>query len=124
MENKTGEYSKPVVFYDNGCSLCSREIAHYRKLDQDQSIEFVDITSEQQRLESVGLDYDSAMRSLHAINKNGELVNGVPAFAEIWNAIPRYRILSRLLKLPGVTPLLNYFYRHFAARRYRGRCSI
>ena len=31
------------MFYDGGCPLCSREVAHYRRLDRRNNVSWVDI---------------------------------------------------------------------------------
>nr|WP_082708427.1 DUF393 domain-containing protein [Marinobacterium profundum] len=88
---------KPVIFYDGSCGLCRREIAHYRRLDSQHRIEWVDIVAQPQRLASVGVDYLAAMALLHGLDENGRLVTGVATFMLIWQRLPGYRWLASSL---------------------------
>ena len=38
--------NRPVVFYDGGCPLCRREIAHYQRIDRERRIQWTDIQQE------------------------------------------------------------------------------
>lgn len=38
--------SLPVVFFDGGCPLCVREISHYKRLDRDGAVSWVDLEGE------------------------------------------------------------------------------
>ncbi len=119
----------PVVFYDGGCSLCSREIEHYRKLDRDDAIEWVDISRQPERLHAHGVTQDQAMLRLHALDAEGQWRIGTQAFLLIWSQLPAYRWLSRVLETTGLDRLLEPLYRRFADWRMKRRgqsasCSI
>ena len=45
----------PVVFFDGGCPLCRREIAHYRRIDTAQRLCWVDAASEPEALQRHGV---------------------------------------------------------------------
>lgn len=53
MYSKSGTDCRPVAFYDGGCGLCRREIAHYRAIDRDNRIEWVDINTDRRLLNSL-----------------------------------------------------------------------
>ncbi|MEA3639263.1 MAG: DUF393 domain-containing protein [Lamprobacter sp.] len=112
-----------TTFYDGGCPLCSREIAHYRKIDQEERIHWVDITQEADRLASAGLDLSSAMRRLHAQEADGRLLSGVDAFVAIWQRLPGWHLLAGLVTGLRLTGPLEWGYRRFAERRFRRRCA-
>jgi predicted DCC family thiol-disulfide oxidoreductase YuxK len=115
-----------MVFYDGGCGLCSREIAHYRRLDSRERIEWIDITREPERLEDFGLELQACMEVLHVIAADGRRHTGAYAFAVTWSQLPGYRWLARLVRLPGILPLLDAAYRRFARWRFRRRtaCAV
>lgn len=118
---KLNQHATPIVFFDGGCSLCSREIDHYRKLDRAAAIEWVDISREPERMQPYGLTRDQAMLRLHALDEQRQWRTGTQAFLLIWSRLPGYRWLSRLLKATGLHQLLEPAYRHFASWRLRRR---
>lgn len=115
--------TKLQTFYDGGCPLCRREIAHYRKIDRDGRIQWVDITQEEDALANAGLDLPSAMRRLHVQETDGCLLSGVDAFVAIWRRLPRWRWLARLVTVLRLTRPLEWGYQRFAERRFQRRCA-
>lgn len=113
---------KPAMYYDGSCPLCRREVDHYRRLDRDQRVSWVDISREPEALAPLGVDLNTAMRRLHATDEDGRLVSGVPAFLAIWRQLPGYRHLARAVALLGLTPLFDGCYIRFADWRYRRQC--
>ena len=63
------------------------------------------------------------MKVLHVIDKDGEIVRGVPAFTEVWAELPAYRFLAAIARLPGVRFLLDQLYIVFARQRYKRRAA-
>lgn len=114
---------QPAMYYDGSCPLCRREVAHYRRLDRDQRVRWVDISREPEALAPLGVDLTTAMRRLHATDEYGRLVSGVPAFLAIWRALPAYRHLARAVTALGLTPLLDWGYNRFADWRFRRQCG-
>jgi predicted DCC family thiol-disulfide oxidoreductase YuxK len=114
--------SQLTVFYDGGCPLCRREIAHYRRVDAAGRVRWVDITSEAAALAQAGVDQVAAMRRLHACKPDGSLVTGVSAFVAIWRRLPRYRWLARTVEALRLVPLMERVYVRFADRRFERRC--
>ena len=114
---------RPTVFFDGGCPLCSREIAHYRRLDTVQHVHWVDITREPQALERVGLDGGAAMARFHLLDRCGVWQTGAWGFVAMWAELPGYRWLARFVTATRTTALLDVPYRWFARRRLRQRCD-
>jgi len=115
--------ARPVFFYDGGCPLCRREVAHYRRLDRAGAVDWVDLLAAPQRLRQAGLDTRRAMARLHVIDGDGRLLSGVPGFVAIWRRLPYYRHLARIVTALGLLRPLDWAYDHFAARRFRSRCK-
>jgi predicted DCC family thiol-disulfide oxidoreductase YuxK len=117
------EPSRPMVFYDGGCPLCRREIAHYRRIDSAARLRWVDAVNEPETLARHGLSLQQAMAELHVLDGDGRWQRGVDAFLVIWQQLPAYRWLAKLVTALGLRRPLGFFYRHFAAWRYRQRCG-
>jgi predicted DCC family thiol-disulfide oxidoreductase YuxK len=116
------EVMKTTMFFDGGCPLCSREVAHYRRLDRGSRILWVDITDHPETLSEYGIAYGTAMERLHALDEDGQVVSGVPAFVAVWRQLPGYRHLARVVEGLGVVPVLDWLYTRFASWRLKRRC--
>jgi predicted DCC family thiol-disulfide oxidoreductase YuxK len=113
---------RPIVFYDGGCPLCRREISHYRRLPGAETLAWVDIDAERDRLKPFGLDYAAAMARFHVLDAERRWQTGAWGFAEIWARLPRYRWLARLVRGLHLLPVLDGLYRGWARWRTRRRC--
>lgn len=88
---------KPIVYFNEKCSICRIEINHYKK--NCDSIEWLDINTNDNAIKDIKKNKNQLLRRIHLKNNDNTLI-GLDAFIFIWSEIPRYRILSRLLKLP------------------------
>jgi len=107
------------VLYNSQCPVCNVEIGHYARYSGAAGlpIRFVDLNTD--AWDQWGLDYDTAARRLY-VHQDGVLTSGVPAFLVLWAQMPRYRLLGRLLGLPGIKQLASAAYDHvFAPALYR-----
>ena len=102
------------VLYNGQCPVCSTEIAHYSKTARanDLPIRFDDLHSD--ALDHYGLDADTAARRLHVWHQ-GQLFVGVDAFIVLWRQLPRFRLLARVVALPGVRHVAAVIYDHILA---------
>lgn len=107
----------PKVFFDGACPLCRREIAFYRGLQGGDCIDWVDVSTTTQPLQSFGITRDQALARLHAVTGRGEVVSGALAFIEIWSHLRRFRLLAGLKNVPGMVRLLDLGYDGFLALR-------
>lgn len=126
QEKKMGTVT---VFFDGGCPLCRREIGHYQKLTALEPIQWVDITVTPNLDQDFGLSPEAAMRRFHVLDPQGNLKVGAVGFLRLWQSLPGYRYLARLLILSRCLPVMNILYEYFAswhhARRCRsGACSL
>lgn len=112
----------PTVFFDGGCPLCRREIAHYQRLDRRGRIRWVDIQREQAYLRQVGLSRQSAMERFHVLDKGQRWQTGAWGFVEMWAYLPYYYWVARLLQSLRLVGLLERAYVPFARWRLAKRC--
>jgi predicted DCC family thiol-disulfide oxidoreductase YuxK len=114
------------LLYDGACPLCQREIAFLKKRAVKGRVIFVDISDPNfTSRENQGIDYKTAMTEMHAIDAQGNVLVGVPAFAALY-ARCRLPVLATLLRIPFIQAMLTPFYKHFAKNRLRitRRCPL
>ena len=110
---------KIIIFYDSKCSICTKEINYYRSITSEQTFIWSDLHSDTKLLKEYRLDFSQALLMLHAIDENGRVHIGVDAFILIWRNIPRFKLLAKVIKAPGIYQLSNIGYRYFANWRFR-----
>lgn len=103
------------VLYNANCPVCSYEINHYAAYSKNQAlpIRFDDL-NDGDALAGWDIDADTAARRLHVL-KDGQLLTGIDAFLILWDDMPRYRILARIVSVPGLYHLACATYDHVLA---------
>lgn len=121
----SGPITRAVVFYDGGCPVCRREIAHYQRLDRQGRIDWHDIVAHPEALERVNLNFGQAMRRFHVVDTQGVLRSGAQAFIVVWQQLPGWRWLARIVRALRLTAVLEWGYEQWAERRWRKlqRCA-
>src|ERR1700754_2219531 len=100
----------PTTFYNADCPVCSAGVAHIRQLTGGGDDRWVDITAHPGALAHHGVDVQAVKKRLHVIDRAGTLRVGIAAFAALWDETPRYRILAKIVRLPGVFQLATALY--------------
>ncbi|HET9929750.1 MAG TPA: DUF393 domain-containing protein, partial [Polyangiaceae bacterium] len=75
------------VFYDGDCPLCVREIAMLRRRDKAQRIRFTNIAEPEFDPSALGVTWETLMKRIHGRLPNGELVEGVEVFRQLYAAV-------------------------------------
>ena len=107
-----------TVYYDGICSLCSREIAHYKKIAPPNIIRWVDVNKDISELSNYGISQIDALKYLHVIDQTGQIRIGADAFELIWSLLPRWKFLSIIIRVPIVKYFAKYVYTIFANKRF------
>ena len=115
--------NQPIIFYDGSCPLCIKEIKHYQRLDKTGRIAWNDITTDDKTYVKHNISFEQAMKKLHAIDSSGNLVTGVDSFLLIWDNLPYYRFLGKIVRTLKLTLVLNAVYTHFAEWRFKRHCQ-
>jgi predicted DCC family thiol-disulfide oxidoreductase YuxK len=115
--------TKPIVFYDGACPLCSKEIAHYKKCSGASELNWLDISQSTSELKHYDLDYDQAMRRFHVLSPEGQFHVGAYGFVYLWSFLKPYRFISLLLTRLKLVKPLNWFYLKFAHWRIKDKCD-
>ena len=102
--------------------LCKREIAHYRRRQGANGVEWVDLAGFSSGQLVHGIDYDTAMSRFHVRDSKGSWHRGADAFVELWLQLPAYRLVGKTVRRSGLTPLMDRAYARFAQWRLRRLC--
>jgi predicted DCC family thiol-disulfide oxidoreductase YuxK len=109
--------NKIKVYLDGACHLCSWEAKLLRRIDVHHRLDLINIADPMfDDSEVKHRNYDLFMQ---AQLPNGEFVQGVKAFSEIYKAVPKMRILGQALDLPVFKQLAWIVYFGFAMIRKR-----
>ena len=106
---------KPKVFYNDACLVCKIEINHYKK--KCQSIEWSGLFAIKNLSEEINKTPKQLVRKLH-IKLEDKIIIGVDAFIFIWSQIPKYKYLSRIIKLPIIYHIALILYEIIALLLY------
>ncbi|MBW0005641.1 MAG: DUF393 domain-containing protein [Hyphomicrobiales bacterium] len=108
----------PQIFFNADCPVCSAGVAHIRHLigEPSQDCLWLDINAEPDALSSRGVDVEAVKKRLHVVDRMGVLRVGIPAFAALWDEVPKLRFLAKLVRLPVI--------RHVAAACYEVLAAI
>lgn len=98
-----------TVIYNGNCPICSREIAAYERYSEARDLPLAFTPLAQADLARLGLTPEDAARRIHVLH-DGRLVAGVEAFAILWEAMPRFRWLGRVVRWPVVRPVAGLVY--------------
>lgn len=103
-----------TVCYNGSCPVCRAEIGHYQGI-AGADLAWRDVAADPGFAARHGLEGDAPFRRLHALAADGRLLAGLDAFAAVWDRLPRYRPLARLVRLPLVRPAAEILYERVAA---------
>ena len=95
------------VLFNDSCSICSREINHYKSLDNN--IVWLDINDLEEATKLSGKNHKELLRRLHVI-KDNKVFSGVSAFIIMWKNIPKYRWIGYIIAFPIIFHISVIFY--------------
>jgi len=107
-----------TVFYDDKCSLCSREIKLYKKIAPKDSFNWLGISSSPEELRVENIKIVDALMYLHVMDCKGNLHLGVDAFILIWGQLSYFKYLNYIISLPVFYQLACFLYDKFGKYRF------
>ena len=122
-QEKVDQGASLTVLYDGACPLCRREIGVYRGLQPLESgapVCFADVSDAAIPLPSAlppGVTREQLLARFHVRGRDGELLSGARAFLALWAALPGWRWLALVGRLPGAAWLMERGYRLFLRLR-------
>ena len=103
--------NKFAVFYDRSCPLCRTEIAFYQARSGADQIDWIDVSQAENAPAEISCQ--QAMARFHVRTKNGDLVDGGVAFAELWKELPAFRWAGLIFSQVPARWLINLAYNMF-----------
>ena len=103
------------ALYNADCPVCNAEMCSYENYSQKKELQIAFEDLNQADLKEWKVTEDEATRLLHVMHE-GKLHVGTNAFLVLWEQMPRYRILAKIVSLPGIYFLANILYVHVVAR--------
>ncbi|WP_459430622.1 thiol-disulfide oxidoreductase DCC family protein [Roseivivax sp.] len=103
-----------TVIYNDTCPICAREVQGYKRIAARHGLEIGFRGLSEGDLSAYGLTRRDAARRFH-VEADGRVHDGVDAFALVWERMPGFRWLARLVRLPGVHRAAELLYDHVAA---------
>jgi predicted DCC family thiol-disulfide oxidoreductase YuxK len=96
-----------TVCYNGACRICRGEMDHYQRIATQHALPlgWSDINTAPELFRRYGIDFDTAMRRLHAVDAAGKLIRGIDVFVAVWRVLPRYRWAAAIVGFPLVRPL-------------------
>lgn len=104
---------KLTVFYDGACPLCEREMGFYRKQRGADEVCWIDVSHSSKDKICRGVSKEQVLTRFHVMRSDGTLVSGGQAFAELWAALPGFRLLGNFFQTRPLVWILNRAYNIF-----------
>lgn len=98
-----------TVFFDGACPLCRREIGIYQGLKPLEPIVWQDVSSPDSSL-PVNCSRPALLARFHVQTAQGEMLSGAQAFTALWLALPGWRWLGKMARLPGMARVMEWLY--------------
>jgi len=118
-ENSMINNSKICVYYDAACPSCRRDRERYDRLAGKDVIEWCDITGNEERLKTQGIDPKSAIIKLHIQKSDGTIINDIEAYILLFSKISWLKPLAWFLNIKWIKEALRSVYRWWVLRRLR-----
>ena len=109
--------SELIIFYDSTCPLCAKEMRALQAYDTTNKLRLLDLHSEEYASHYGHVNFDEAMRILHA-QQNGKVLKGLDVTAAAWRAVGKKQWVQ-LLRWPIIRWFADRAYVLFADNRYR-----
>jgi predicted DCC family thiol-disulfide oxidoreductase YuxK len=101
-----------TVCYNGACPVCRGEMEHYQRIAERAAADgralplgWNDFNTAPDLFRLHNIDFDTAMRRLHAVDAQGRLIRGIDVFVAIWRILPRHRWAAAIVGFPLIRPL-------------------
>ncbi|MCG7495477.1 DUF393 domain-containing protein [Vibrio sp. Of7-15] len=115
------EANRVTVFYDGSCPRCVKDREQYEKLagKHAETVEWFDITHQDEHLKSLGIEPSKALTELHVRTKEGKVVSELDAYITLMEPVLVLKPIAWCLRLPIIKPMLSRWYRRSVIKRLK-----
>ena len=78
-------------------------------LFRSNSVEWIDVTTNEEAQKATSKSYKELLRRMHVI-QDGRVIDGAESFLIIWKNVPKYNFLYKIFKIKPLFFILNIFY--------------
>ena len=112
--------SKTKVYYNSACPVCDAGIRYQRRKLKDcaDEVDWIDVHRSNEAASDVASSLEFVRERLHVVDEEGTIHVGAEAFAELWGKTREQRLLTKLVRLPGIRTLSRWLYNGFARLLY------
>ena len=112
--------SKTKVYYNSACPVCDAGIRYQQQKLKDctDDVEWIDVHRSNEAASDVASSLEFVRERLHVVDEEGTIHVGAEAFAELWGKTREQRVLSKLVRVPGIRTLSRWLYNGFARLLY------
>lgn len=93
-------------------------------MDRHARIELLDLHDPSVANRFPQVNKEEAMRLMQAVDSQGRVYSGADAWVRIGLVLPGWKLVARLLLLPGIHFLAQHFYAWIARNRYRWNSEL
>lgn len=100
------------IMYDTQCPVCDMEMARYRRDARRAGLQwrFDDVADRPELMLRYRIDTQTARKRVYVLNDDGRMISGIEAIALIWSALPGWRLLASVVRLPVIRSLADLGY--------------
>lgn len=100
------------IIYDSDCPACELGKQVYCTKAQREGLQwrFDHVADRPDLLQNYGLDTQTARKRVYVLDDEGRMVSGMSGIVLIWAALPRWRVVARIARLPLISGFMNALY--------------
>lgn len=112
-----------TVVYDGTCTICGRLVKMLRGWDTHGVLEILPSQNSCVRSRFPWIPERAYLESVQLIGPGGRTWQGAAAVEQVFDLMPKGRLITWVFSIPFARPLAERFYRWFARNRYNMGCG-
>lgn len=114
---------KLTIIYDGKCGFCKKWIDWVKERDENEVFKFLPCESQERTNRFPEINTQDCLAAMYIVTPDKTFYRGADALPKILQELPRWKLISYLLSLPGINLITWPAYRIIAKNRYRFGCD-